>query len=133
MLRTLVAYAVAWLLAPTVSGLVEFLFFPIKILMLPKPKDGNPRTPARVWSYAILGGFASVLGAFAAVWFARVVFRWLGVEAILAIAVMIGISFTLNDLRRLKAAAVTGANAPVKAAQLVGDLSGVVLGAVYLL
>jgi hypothetical protein len=94
MLRNLAAYLVAFFLAPTFGGLATLVSFPIIATVLPKPRGDNPRTPSRIWGYAFLSGFFCIAAAFAAIWFARVVFGWFRVEPTVTIAWVIGAGST---------------------------------------
>lgn len=130
MLRNVAAYLVVFFVAPIFSGLITLISFPIIALLVPKPRGNNPQTP-RIWGYAFLSGCFCIAGAFAAIWFARVVFGWFRVEPTITVAWVLGTGYVLNDLRRLKISE-TEMMAP-RGAQLAGDLLGVALGAVYLL
>jgi hypothetical protein len=101
-------------------------------MLLPKPKNGNPRTPSRIWAYAFLSGFFSIAGAFAAIWFARLVFGWIRVQPTTTIAWVLGAGYVLNDIRMLKASTGSEMMLP-RFTQAIGDLLGVIVGTVYLL
>jgi hypothetical protein len=84
-MRYLAAYLIVLFLAPTFGGLAELVCTPIMgALIVPKVRDGNPRTPARIWSYALLSGLTAIVAGFTAIWFARAVFGWLRVEPTIA-------------------------------------------------
>ena len=132
MLRNVAAYAVVCLLAPTFSGLVDFVFMPIIIPLIlltsPAPEGGGVRTPARMLSHALFTGIVSVISAFAAIWFARTVFGWFGVRFGVAIAWVLGVAFTLNNLSQMRRTPGT-----LSFSRTIADLAGIVLGAKYLL
>jgi hypothetical protein len=130
-LRYLAAYLIVVFLAPTFGGLAELVCTPIMGALLPKVRDGNPRTPARMRSYALLSGLTAIVAGFAAIWFARAVFGWLRVEPTIAIAWVLGVAYALNDLNQLRAS--QGEMIIPRFTRTVGDLFGIVLGARHFL
>jgi hypothetical protein len=135
MLRNLAAYLIAFVIAPIFAGLSQFLLLPLTLpltlTLMPKAKDGNPRTPARVWSYALLSGLTCIARGLATIWFARVVFAWFRVEPTVAVAWALGAGFALNHLGALRAS--NHVTIIPEFTETVGDLLGVILGATYLL
>jgi hypothetical protein len=135
MLSYLAAFAIAFFLAPLFTGLVELACSPVTIivmsLLLPKRQDDNPRPPARVLMYALLVGLTSIGSAFAAVWFARLLFGWFHLSPTLVIAWALAIAYGLNGLREVKASG--GAMVLPKFTRAVGDLLGIFLGAKHFL
>jgi hypothetical protein len=132
MIRNLAAYVIAFFLAPTFGALGQLVFLPITLLLMPKARDGNPRTIPRILVYGLLAGLFSVAEAFIAVWFARVLFGWLRVPPSVAIAWLLAAGYVLNDLRHLKAS-FGGSLVFPWLARTIGDVLGLILGAIYLL
>jgi hypothetical protein len=132
MIRNLAAYVIAFFLAPTFGALGQLVFLPITLLLMPNARSGNPRTMPRIFVYGLLSGLFSVAEAFIAVWFARVLFGWLRVRPNVAIAWVLGVGYVLNDFRELKASFGGSLKFP-RFARAIGDLLGLILGAIYLL
>jgi hypothetical protein len=132
MLRNVAAYLIAFILAPIFGGLAQVVLLPLTFLTR-KAKDGNPRTPIRIWSYALFGGLTCIARGFAAIWFTRLVFGWFRVDPTVVAAWVLGGGFALHHLGALRASLFERAMFIPEFTETVGDLSGVILGGMYLL
>ncbi len=137
MFKSLVAYLFVFFLAPTVGSLVGLAIFLIPVFSARLGSDEADTVPRAGLSSFLrrhalsFRGAISAIGAFVAVWFGTVVFSWFDVRPSASMVIMLGLGYTLNDLRRIRHSppSVLG----MELAGGVGDLLGVIAGGIYLI
>jgi hypothetical protein len=112
-MKTLFAYLLAFLIGPTVGAIAS-----LPLLLV----------AGRVGRF-----LSGLITGFVAFWFGTVVFSWLGVPPGIGLVMMLLLGFALNDLRRVRASIGVEGRAAREIAAFLGDVSGIVLGALWLL
>jgi hypothetical protein len=130
MLKTCFAYLLAFVTAPTIGALAQLVILPLSLLPLLTKDETHSEQLRRWWMSALLNGLSCVLSGFVAVWFARWLFRWLGVSATFWLAGMLGLGFFFHDTSVIRRRPLARA---LHVVQLIGDLVGVYLGAIHFL
>jgi len=120
MIKVILAYIISFLLAPMIGSIAGILFLPLLPLI---SKIGTP--------LPLFRGAASVVIGFVSVWFATIVFSWLGIQPTLLMVIMLGLGFGFNDFRRISHA--SEAIMSNEAAGAIGDLLGIIVGGIYFL
>ena len=117
----ILAYFLVLLLGPTIASLVRFVTLPVLISL------GRLRTQRLIANVAI-----SVVEGALVVWVGIKIFSWLDQRPTAFIAVALGISYFLNDFRRVKASAGTD-TLSYEVTGMSGDLAGIVVGGLLFL
>jgi hypothetical protein len=113
MIITILAYILTLILGPMASGIGQLVFLPISIPLL---KIGLHK-----FFIAFLG---AVLAAFVATWVSTFIFGWLNREPGIWMLIVLGASFVINDLKRIK----SGRDGVMESGYLIGDIAGIILG-----
>jgi hypothetical protein len=122
MIRTIIGYAVALLLSPTVGALLSILGEPVFII-------GKASGSRRMMLLCDL--LVSIGAGFLMMWFATLVFRWLNRTASLLLPILLGSSTLANGFRRVRGSSELIRDHELTA--MVGNIIGIVVGAAYLM
>ncbi|MFA7309200.1 MAG: hypothetical protein WC045_04040 [Patescibacteria group bacterium] len=115
-----IAHVLALFITPTV-GAISYLLLPVIANALDLEADSRIEMVS-------LFTFCSLLSSFVSFWFATVIFSWMNIEPGLPLFLILAIGFAFNDVKRIQ----RGTNVDLEIGSLIGDLCGILVGAMLL-
>jgi hypothetical protein len=120
---TIFVYLLSFFLGPIIGGLVVLIFMPLVLSLLSLSKSKLLSGTVGVIIGTVIGGISF--------WFATTVFVWFNLQPTVFLAIILALGFAFNDFKRVDRAPKEVAHFEISSG--IGDLLGIIIGAIYFL